>query len=259
MFANVSPMRHASSKSVRIVALAAAILGLLVASRPTPAFAASPPQARPVVLELFTSQGCSSCPPADALLRELSRTRADVLALSFHVTYWDNLGWRDPYSLDIATRRQRAYAATLPSDVYTPELVIDGRRGVVGSDRRAVDTAIQGSRPGAAGAPRVTVHRRNGEAVVEIAGDAAATIESGGFAMLVGYDPEHVTSVGRGENGGRKLVEANIVRGVEMLGEWQGGARQYRHTLPQGERIAVLLQDRDGHIIGAARESDDAT
>src|ERR1700761_2190767 len=73
---------------------------------------------RPVILELFTSEGCSSCPPADAVLRDLARTRADVLPLAFHVTYWDYLGWHDPFALQAATQRQRAYAAALPSDVY---------------------------------------------------------------------------------------------------------------------------------------------
>jgi len=97
-----------------------------------------------VVVELFTSQGCSSCPPADALLVDLARNRPDVLPLAFHVTYWNRLGWRDPYSLDAATDRQRRYAALLPSNqVYTPQIVVDGSRDVVGSDRDRVLGAIR--------------------------------------------------------------------------------------------------------------------
>ena len=91
---------------------------------------------RLIVAELFTSEGCSSCPPADALLSELARTRTDVLPLAFHITYWDSLGWRDPFAFSGATARQRNYAAVLGLDtIYTPQLVVDGVRDVVGSDR----------------------------------------------------------------------------------------------------------------------------
>ena len=87
-------------------------------------------------MELFTSQGCSSCPPADAFLTDLAHQRHDVLPLAFHVTYWDSLGWKDPYSLDAATDRQREYARHLGDDgVYTPQMVVDGTTGFVGSDR----------------------------------------------------------------------------------------------------------------------------
>jgi hypothetical protein len=103
--------------------------------------------ARPVVVELFTSQGCSSCPPADALLGELAR-RGDVLALGFHISYWDGLGWRDPFSSQSSTDRQRAYARLLGTgQVYTPQMVVDGRREMVGSDRAAVLAALRDARP----------------------------------------------------------------------------------------------------------------
>src|SRR5471030_829141 len=93
-------------------------------------------QESPVVVELFTSQGCSSCPPADAFLTDLAHQRRDVLPLAFHVTYWDSLGWKDPYSLDAATARQRDYARHLGDDgVYTQQMVVDGTTGFVGSNR----------------------------------------------------------------------------------------------------------------------------
>jgi hypothetical protein len=95
----------------------------------------------PVVLELFTSQGCSSCPPADALLGELVR-RPNVIALAWHVDYWNGLGWRDPFATRLATDRQRAYAVRLHAEVYTPALVVNGAVVVVGSDRAAVAQAI---------------------------------------------------------------------------------------------------------------------
>ena len=102
-------------------------LGLLSAHAPLA-------ETRPVVVELFTSQGCSSCPPADRLLAELA-TRSDVIALGYHINYWDRLGWRDPLSRSSSTERQRSYALQFASQVYTPQIVIDGRSEMVGSDR----------------------------------------------------------------------------------------------------------------------------
>src|ERR1700746_3918568 len=101
---------------------------------------------RPIVVELFTSEGCSSCPPADALLAELAG-RPDLLALSFHVDYWDGLGWKDPFSSPDATRRQRGYADLLGlATVYTPQMVVDGRWQAVGSDRSEVEQALGSAR-----------------------------------------------------------------------------------------------------------------
>ena len=114
----------------------AAVLGALM-----PTLAAAQPATRPVVGELFTSEGCSSCPPADAKVAELARTRPDLLLLTFHVTYWNNLGWHDPYSFDAATERQRRYVALGASpEVYTPALIVDGELDAVGSDRRRLTT-----------------------------------------------------------------------------------------------------------------------
>src|SRR5713101_2054972 len=128
--------RNAMAKN-RVVGLAALLLGTTLAALPTNA------EPRPVVVELFTSQGCSSCPPADALLGELSR-RAGVLALGFHISYWDRLGWRDPLSSSASTERQKAYARRLTGgQVYTPQLVVDGTSEMVGSDREAVLAALR--------------------------------------------------------------------------------------------------------------------
>src|SRR6202163_2652786 len=125
----------------RNLRLAALLLGLAVAATPA---AADP---RPVVVELFTSQGCSSCPPADALLGELAQ-RGDVLALGFHISYWDGLGWKDPSSRQSSTDRQRAYARLLGrGQVYTPQMVVEGRSEMVGSDRGAVLAALRDAQP----------------------------------------------------------------------------------------------------------------
>jgi hypothetical protein len=209
-------------------------------------FGARAAEAPPVVVELFTSQGCSSCPPADALLTEFARTRADVLPLAFHVTYWDYLGWKDPFGLTAATDRQKAYGRALGQDgVYTPEMVVDGTTGVVGSDRAAAGAAIAR----AAVKTVVLAVRRDGTGLVVSAGAGAGS----GQILLVGYDPSHQTPVGRGENDGRTLLESNVVRSVVPIGAWSGGPVTLQAAVPAGERVAVLLQSATGRILGAAR------
>ncbi len=200
-----------------------------------------------VVAELFTSQGCSSCPPADALLTDLSETVPGLLALAFHVTYWDRLGWRDPFALEVATARQRRYAALLGSEgVYTPQLVVGGRIDVIRSDRQAVRRALAAAAPPV---QPVRLRRDGGHAMVEAeAGNGSGTL------VLVGYDPRRQTPVGRGENSGRTLTESNIVRSLSVVANWAGPAIQLRCPLPEGEQMAVLLQAPGGIILGAARE-----
>src|ERR1700728_2265538 len=114
---------------------------------------------RPVVVELFTSQGCSSCPPANAFLNELSRERRDILPLAFHVTYWDRLGWKDPFSLEAATQRQDRYGHRFGDGSYTPEMVVDGAAGMVGSDRGDVGSAIENAKRNSRTAAAVSVTR----------------------------------------------------------------------------------------------------
>src|SRR5271168_282393 len=119
---------------------------------------------RPAVVELFTSEGCNSCPPAEAYVGELAG-RSDVLALSFHVDYWDDLGWRDRYGLSQSVERQRTYARSLRlSGVYTPQVVLDGRADYVGSNRSAIDRALKSNRDGVPVSLSVT----DGEATVRL-------------------------------------------------------------------------------------------
>ena len=203
-------------------------------------------QSAPVVVELFTSQGCSSCPPADAFLTDLARQRADVLPLAFHVTYWDYLGWKDPYSLDAATARQRAYARALGEEgVYTPQMVVDGKTGFVGSNRREGLSAIAAAAPKPVSVSVV----RDGESLLITVGTGAGQAR----VLLVGFDPAHETRIGRGENSGRTLVESNIVRSLTPLGSWNGAGETLRQTPPAGDSFAVLLQADDGRIIGAGK------
>lgn len=209
---------------------------------------------RPVVVELFTSQGCSSCPPADALLGELAR-ESDVLALSFHVDYWDYIGWKDPFASPQHTERQRDYVAKLGRRyVYTPQMVIDGRHDAVGSNHRAVTQAIEES---SKTAPTVAVDLtgENGGEVRLSAGKAPA---GGATVWLVTFDDSHSTQVARGENGGRQLTNYNVVRELRPLGTWTGEAETYPLDFATAREkgrngCAILVQQgRGGPIIGAA-------
>ncbi len=209
-------------------------------------------QPRPIVAELYTSQGCSSCPPADRLLTELAQTRPDVLPLAFHVTYWDGLGWRDPYSLPAATARQQAHARQTGADsIYTPELVVEGGAGVVGSDRTVVAERLREAAAGLVTAAGLRLSRQGDQLAVEVGpGTGAARV------LLVGYDHAHRTAIGRGENGGRTLLESNIVRSFQKLADWTGAALSLHAPAPPGETFAVLLEAPDGRVVGAARLSD---
>src|SRR5690242_16320490 len=144
--------------TLRIRILTGVVLGFL------PAIA--PAAERPVVVELFTSQGCSSCPPANAFLNEMSKGRSDVLPLAFHVTYWDRLGWKDPFSLPEATDRQARYGSRFGDGSYTPEIVVDGVSGHVGSDRTQVGTAIDRARRAGATAAAIKLARSGGQLTV---------------------------------------------------------------------------------------------
>ena len=211
----------------------------------TPAIAMA--ATRPIVVELFTSEGCSSCPPADALLTSLSGRR-DLLPLAFHVTYWNSLGWRDPFSSEMATSRQALYAARLGGGSYTPEMVVDGRRGMVGSESGDVASAIAASRGEAEDAVPVRVSRAGGSVSIAIGAGSGR-----GRVMLIGFDPRHTTQVGRGENGGRTLTESNIVRSMKTVGEYEGAAVQMSAPRGGGAEAAVVIQAPDGRILGAAR------
>ncbi len=212
-----------------------------------PAADAAEPARRPIVMELFTSQGCSSCPPADALLRELAATRDDVLALAFHVTYWDRLGWPDPFALPAATARQQGYVGiSQAGTIYTPQLVVEGRQDIIGSDRAAVLAALSAARPLAA---TELALRDSPDGVTVTLGSGSGA----GQVLVFGYDPEHRTQVARGENAGRALVEANIVRGIDVAGTWNGAPLQLTRPRPPGQNLAAIVQAADGTVLAATR------
>ncbi len=204
---------------------------------------------RPIVIELYTSQGCSSCPPADALLSDYARTRPDLLPLAFHVEYWNRLGWTDPFSAPAYTERERLHAARLREDtVYTPELVVDGSQAVVGSDPDAVEHAIRVAMSRAVTFAPVSVRRTGPGEIAVTVGAGAGTAD----VLLIGFDAVHTTSVGRGENGGRTLRESNIVRSLQTMARWTGAPIERRLKAPEGERIAVVLEAPSGQVVGAA-------
>ena len=203
-------------------------------------------ESRPVVVELFTSQGCSSCPPADALLGELAQRR-DVVALGFHITYWNGAAWRDPLSRPESTERQQAYDGHLTrGQIYTPQMVIDGTGDVIGSDRDLVLAAIDKARPVAATAVTFASDRRS---VAIGTGNAPA----GAGVLLVRYVLRRATQVKGGENAGHAAVDVNAVTSLKMIGDWTGKAASFAIAPPgDGEGIAVLVQAPNGRFLGAA-------
>jgi hypothetical protein len=203
---------------------------------------------RPVVVELFTSQGCSSCPPANAYLNEMAKGRSDVLPLAFHVTYWDRLGWKDPFSLEAATVRQDRYGHRFGDGSYTPEIVVDGGSSHVGSRRDEVGPAIEAAKRDSKTAASVNVSKDGGNLVIEVgSGNGNAKV------LLIGFDRYHQTAIRRGENGGHTLEEANAVRSIRAVGDWQGTSLRLNERFPEGEDVAVILEAPDGHIVGASR------
>jgi hypothetical protein len=219
-------------------------LGLIAGLSPVAAIAAE----RPVVVELFTSQGCSSCPPANAYLNELSRDRRDILPLAFHVTYWDRLGWKDPFSLPAATQRQDRYGHRFGDGSYTPEMVVDGVASMVGSDRGDVASAIENAKRHSQAAATVSVTRNGEQLSIQVdSGRGAAKV------LLIGFDHEHTTAIGRGENSGRTLTEANVVRSIRSVGQWSGTPLRLSEPFPEGQDAAVVLEAPGGQIVGASR------
>jgi hypothetical protein len=223
------------------------LLGLAAGLAPALAFASE----RPVVVELFTSQGCSSCPPANAFLNDLTKNRADVLPLGFHVTYWDRLGWKDPFSLEAATQRQDRYGHRFGDGSYTPEIVVDGHNSHVGSNRQEIEIAIERAKHESQTAAAVSIKRAGNRLSVDIGnGTGRARV------LLIGFDRHHTTPIRRGENTGRTFEESNVVRSIQSIADWSGAALHADAAQPQGEEAAVILEAPDGRIVGAARVKD---
>lgn len=207
--------------------------------------AASTATAAPVaVVELFQSQGCSSCPPANAQLNRIA-ARSDVLALSFAVTYWDQLGWKDRFARADFTRRQWRYAGALGNpNVWTPQMLVNGREAIIGGRAGEVDAALARAK------------RLDGSRLAVTGTTVRATPGAPAELWLVRYDPRvQQVAVGRGENAGRTLPHRNIVTGITLLGTSDGGplGASLPAALP-GEARALLLQaSNSGQLLDARK------
>ena len=215
------------------------------------ALAAAPAAADPVVVELFTSQGCSSCPAADAMLGDLAG-RDDVIALSLHVDYWDWIGWPDTFAHAAFSDRQRAYAAAAQSTiVYTPQFVVGGVDQVEGADAMRLADLIGAHRDAGGDVLRMAMTAQGREV-------RAMPVPGGGRIVLVTYRPEATVEVLAGENAGRAITYHNVVERWDVLADWDGAEATFPLSdTPAGLRRAVLVQavgdGAPGPILGAVR------
>jgi hypothetical protein len=236
---------------------------LLCGGAVTPAGADQPR----AVIELFTSQGCSSCPPADRLMGEFARDPS-LVALSLPVDYWDYIGWKDTLALPGHTTRQRAYAGVRGvRQIYTPQAMINGVGDALGSDKGAVESTIAKTRRSAEPlALPVSLSVSGGEVTVSV--PAAVDEQRSGTVWLCPVSSEVPVKIGRGENRGRTITYHNVVRRWVKLGEWNGAAQTFKASLADladdklslrdVDRLAVLVQSgaasRPGLMLGAALE-----
>ncbi len=227
---------------------------LLVAAGLLAAAVAWADASKPVVVELFTSQGCSSCPPADRILGRLA-DQDNVIALGFHVNYWDRLGWPDPFATEAGTERQYAYSPALGRrNVYTPQMVVDGRYDVVGFDAERIKLAI--AQADAMSASRLAVGlewRGPSRLAFSLpAGEGEARVHLVRFARKLDQDIE------RGENAGRHLSYSNVVREIVEVARWDGAAMDGEIEVDTAQDkaggVALLVQDsRTMRMLGAAK------
>ena len=204
----------------------------------------------PVVVELYTSQGCSSCPPADTLLHDLA-ARRDVIALALHVDYWDYIGWKDSFGRPENTQRQHAYArAAGATTVYTPQMIFNGQEHVVGSRTMQVMDALQSQ----------LARGQDFEVQVSRAGNRVAITAAAGpygdyVIQLVRYMPRATVEIRRGENAGRTITYANIVTAWDVIGRWDGRSPLNIAATISGDDAVVALVQKAGHgpIVGAAQ------
>lgn len=225
---------------------------------------AQPPAVKPkAVVELFTSQGCSSCPPADALFVELSRDPA-LITLTMPVTYWNYLGWRDTLAQDAFTKRQKHYAkARGDGQVYTPQAVVNGSAHCVGTDREAIGKLV--SEQAKTGFPvTVGLAEQGGTLTITLAAAGPDAAKPAGIWVLP-ISRSMTVPIGRGENTGKTITYTNVVRGLTRVGDWKGAGTTLSVPLALTQEAGsdgyvVLVQAdepaRGGAVLGAARGGD---
>jgi hypothetical protein len=211
-------------------------------------------QSGPVVVELYTSQGCSSCPPADAILRRLS-DRQDVLPLALHVDYWDYIGWKDEYADPAHAKRQKGYAhAGGRKMIYTPQMIIMGQDDVVGADAMKVADLIAAHQKVQ---PVVEIFtERTGDRVTIQLGLLADPVSGPLSVQLVQYSSLRHAEITRGELAGHQLDYANVVESWQIIGQWNGqGPSELSASLEASDLAAAVLVQKSGHgpIVAAAR------
>ena len=239
-------------RRLALIPLVLALVGALASAQPASAARrARAAPSRPVVVELFTAQGCTACPQANALLQELAG-RKGVLALTFPVDIWDYLGWSDTFAKPEFTDRQRAYIGKLKlREIYTPEIIVAGRKETIGFDREKVNSLVKAE---AARRDRAPTLRFLSATRVEV-GPGGGGGGGGGEVWLARFDPQEKTvKVTTGENRGKTVVQQNVVRELARLGPWSG--RMKRFTLPapsaEGLKTAVIMQGAKGGPVLAA-------
>jgi hypothetical protein len=252
-----------------VLAIAATVGSLGASSSPAslPASFSTGSPATPVIVELFTSEGCSSCPPADTLLQKLLETQpvpgAVIIGLGQHVDYWDQLGWKDRFSSAALTDRQRLYAARLAhGNVYTPQMVVDGTAELVGSDANAARRALQRAAAAPHGRVRLTVQapdREQLQVAVTVAADYLPARGAGDHPdVVVAVTEDYLRSdVKRGENHGRVLSHAAVVRQLVAIGEAPGERSTRIQLAPDWQRdqlkiVAFVQERRSRAILGSA-------
>ncbi len=206
----------------------------------------------PVVVELFTSQGCSSCPPADAILHELAE-REDVIALALHVDYWDYIGWKDTFADPAYAERQRGYARVAGRrSIYTPQMIVNGQTSVVGARAMQIADAI---RMHAAAESPVSVALERDEDVLSIKAHKSDAVSGPLFVHMLRYAPRSDAKITRGENAGRSLTYANVARDWQVLHEWHSDDALALTSPISGDAPVVILVQSGAHgaILGAAR------
>ena len=250
-------MNNASSISRRNLLASGLACGAVLGT--SPAVLAGQMKRHPVFVELFTSQGCSSCPAADAFMAELVQ-RPGIIAVSMNVDYWNYLGWRDTLSQAVFTKRQKEYAARRgDGQVYTPQMVINGRSHVVGSHKQTVldEISRQASVPESYFVP-ITMSAKGNELDIEVGGGPTDRIIQASTLWVMSVVPQVTVSIERGENSGREITYHNVVRQLTPAGMWKGEGQ--RLSLPKkhvmdGQSsmcVAVLQGDNGGAVLGCA-------
>ena len=207
-------------------------------------------QENKVVVELYTSQGCSSCPPADALLTELAQ-RDDLIALALHVDYWDYIGWKDSFGQAAFTKRQHSYArAANATTVYTPQMVIAGQDHVIGSKPMDVMDHVQRRSRQLSDLGLVLTQQGGALSIKTNRGSNAGPM----VVQIVRYIPQETVSIKRGENAGRSIRYANIVTSWDVIERWDGAAALDISTPLSGTQPLAVIVQREGHgpIVAAA-------